>query len=523
MSDADLDLVLGLASEAATRALAEDLALILRPGDAVALVGDLGAGKSTLARAMIRTIADDDGLDVPSPTFTLVQSYETARLTVAHFDLYRLGDPDELDEIGFDDALGGGAVLIEWPDRAGDRLPERALIVRIAAGDGPESRRVRLIAEGGGWAARIARTRLVRGFLDGCGRALARRRHLQGDASSRRYERIGFGDETTVLMDHPPEADDDAGRARVAARAAAKLAEGAGPFLAFAGALAAVGVGVPKVIAHDVDHGLMLLEDLGSAACVAGEPPRPIRERYLAAVELLAELHDHDLPATIPDGRGGTWPIPAYDRANFEAEVSVFLDWGLPHVLGRPARPEERATFLDLWRPLFDEILAGPVTWCLRDFHSPNLLWRAVRTGTARVGVIDFQDTILGHPAYDVASLAQDARVDVDPALEAELVETYVAARRGRPGFDADRFRRAYAILAAQRNTRVLGVFARLDARDGKPHYLRHLPRLWAYLDRVLDAAVLRPLKLWYEETVPVDRRGGRPSAGGPAEPRDRR
>ena len=183
----------------------------------------------------------------------------------------------------------------------------------------------------------------------------------------------------------------------------------------------------------------------------------------------------------------------------------------MPHLLGRPASPAERAAFLALWTPLFDEILAGPETWCLRDYHSPNLLWLPERTGLARVGVLDFQDTIFGHPAYDVASLAEDARVDVDPALEADLVATYLAARRAvDEGFEEDGFRRAYAILAAQRNTRILGVFARLKARDGKPHYLAHLPRLWGYIDHVLDEPVLRPLKLWYDETIPADRRGPR-------------
>jgi aminoglycoside/choline kinase family phosphotransferase len=310
-------------------------------------------------------------------------------------------------------------------------------------------------------------------------------------------------------MNHPPEPDDPAGRARVAARAAAKLAEGPLPFLAFAHGLAEVGVSVPTVLAHDLAQGFVLLEDLGSEICVAGTPPLPIPDRYVAAVELLADLHGQDLPVTLPDGIGGTYGVPAYDLGNFEAEVSVFLDWGMPHFLGRAATAAERERFLALWRPLFDEILAGPRTWSLRDYHSPNLLWLPERSGLARVGVLDFQDTIFGHPAYDVASLAQDARVDVSPVLESTLLEAYIAARRAAdPGFDAAGFRRAYVILAAQRNTRILGVFARLKARDGKPHYLAHVPRLWGYLDRVLDEAVLQPLKLWYEGAVPADRRG---------------
>ena len=505
----DVDIRIDLSDETATIALAEDLAAILRVGDTLALVGDLGAGKSTLARALTRAIADDAELEVPSPTFTLVQTYDL-RLPLAHLDLYRLSGPEELDEIGFDELTRERALLIEWPDRAADRLPDDALIVAIEAGAGPTARRVRLLGPARRWADRLARTAAVRGFLAAGGRGLAHRRHLQGDASSRSYERIRDDAETTVLMNHPPEPDDAAGRARVAARAAAKLAEGPGPFLAFALGLAEAGVSVPTVLAHDLAAGFMLLEDLGAEACVAGSPPLPIAERYVAAVELLADLHGRALPAALPDGEGGSYPVPAYDRANFEAEVSVFLDWGVPHLLGRPASAAERASFLALWRPLFDEILAGPTTWCLRDYHSPNLLWLPERSGLARVGVLDFQDTILGHPAYDVASLAQDARVDVSVELERALLAAYVAARRAADAdFDEAAFRRAYVVLAAQRNTRILGVFARLKARDGKPHYLAHLPRLWGYLARVLDEPVLRPLKLWYEEAVPADRRGG--------------
>lgn len=504
----DVDLRIDLADETATTALAEDLAAILRVGDTLALVGDLGAGKSTLARALLRAVADDGELEVPSPTFTLVQSYDL-RLPLAHLDLYRLSGPEELDEIGFDDLTRERAVLIEWPDRAADRLPEDALIVAIEAGDGPTARHVRLVGPAARWADRLARTAAVRGFLAATGRGFGHRRHLQGDASSRSYERIRDDGETTVLMNHPPEPDDAAGRARVAARAAAKLAEGPLPFLAFAHGLAEVGVSVPTVLGQDLARGFVLLEDLGSEICVAGTPPVPSPERYVASVELLADLHGRDLPATLPDGAGGTYVVPAYDRGNFEAEVSVFLDWGMPHFLGRAATAAERESFLALWRPLFDEILAGPRTWCLRDYHSPNLLWLPGRSGLARVGVLDFQDTIFGHPAYDVASLAQDARVDVSPALETTLLGSYVAARRAAdPGFDAAAFRRAYVILAAQRNTRILGVFARLKARDGKPHYLAHVARLWGYLDRVLDEAVLQPLKLWYEGAVPADRRG---------------
>ena len=509
MSDAaTFDRMLDLGDETATVALAEDLAAVLRPGDVIALVGDLGAGKSTFARALLRAFADDAALDVPSPTFTLVQTYDLGRLTLSHYDLYRLADASELDELGFDEAIAQGAALVEWPDRAENRLPASTLVLAIGPSATAEARRARLTGPAEAWSARLERTLAVRAFLAVAGSPFGHRRHLQGDASARSYERIHDAAGTTVLMNHPPEPDDAAGRARVAARAAAKLAEGPEPFLAMDLALADLGYSVPEVLAHDLDDGLLLLEDLGSEVCFAGEPPLPVPECYAVAVELLADLHGRDLPEAVDDGDGGRWTIPRLGSAGYRTEVEILLDWGLPHYLGRSASENERDRFRAVWAPLLDEIERGPTTWSMRDYHSPNLLWLPERTGLARIGLLDFQDIAFAHPAYDVASLTQDARLDVAADVEADLLETYVAARRRQDsGFDETAFRRAHAILAAQRATRLLGQFVRLKVRDGKPGYMRHVPRQWAYLERLLAEPVLRPLKLWYEDVVPAERR----------------
>ena len=517
--------------ETATRRLAGDIAAILGPGDVIALEGDLGAGKTTFARALIRMLAEDDRLEVPSPTFTLVQTYDLPRFTLAHFDLYRAGGPDELEEIGFDEAIRTGIALVEWPDRAEELLPSNALHLHLEQGAGADAREVRLMADASagaaGWRARIERTLAIRAFLADAGWPEARRRPIPGDASRRSYERIaraaaaqeagvdGSGDTPSpglseagspaiaILMNHPPEADDAAGRARVEARAAAKITENADAFVAVDLALAERGVSVPAIFARDVAQGLVLLEDLGSEFCIAGDPPTPIPERYGVAVDLLAELHAGPMPDFIPDGEGGLRHVWAYDRGNYAAEVTVFLDWGFEDYAGRPASEAERASFLAAWEPLFAELLAGPIAWCLRDYHSPNLLWLAERTGTHRIGVLDFQDLIMGSPAYDVVSLAQDARVTVPRALETDLIARYSAARATSPDFDAAGFRRAYAILAAERNTRLLGQFVRLDRRDSRPHYRRHIPRLRDYLARVVDAPVLADLKAWFMTHAP--------------------
>jgi len=183
--------------------------------------------------------------------------------------------------------------------------------------------------------------------------------------------------------------------------------------------------------------------------------------------------------------------------------VELLIDWYQP-LRSAPATSRERALFLSLWRDALHPALDAPKTWVLRDFHSPNLLWLAERSGIAQIGLLDFQDAVMGPAAYDLASLLQDARVDAAEGLEIALFGRYVRARRADdPDFDADAFARLYATLVAQRATKVLGIFARLDRRDGKPQYLRHLPRIYAYLRRALRHPTLAALGDWYHARVP--------------------
>ena len=179
------------------------------------------------------------------------------------------------------------------------------------------------------------------------------------------------------------------------------------------------------------------------------------------------------------------------------------LDWYLPDRGAEPSEPS-RAEFATLWRDLLSKPAAAPRTWALRDFHSPNLIWLDQRAGVAKVGVIDFQDAVLGPAAYDLVSLLQDARIDVPESLELALLTRYIKARRAADqSFDPAGFAELYAILSAQRNTRLLGTFARLNRRDGKPQYLRHQPRIWTYLTRSLAHPALAHMQEWYSNNVP--------------------
>jgi tRNA threonylcarbamoyl adenosine modification protein YjeE len=497
-------LSLVLPNEQATRRLAADLAAMMASGDMVTLSGDLGAGKTAFARALIRRLAEDEKLDVPSPTFTLIQTYPTPRFPLVHADFYRVASPDELDELGFEDAAEDALVLVEWPERAGSRLPADRLDIafRLAPGLGFNARNVEITASGG-FAERLERFKAVRRFLHESGFGDADRRYLQGDASSRSYERLLQGDRRAVLMNAPRRPDGPPIRNGQSYSAIAHLAEDVKPFVAMARGLRALGLSAPDIYAADLAEGFLVLEDLGSDGMVAGDPPAPVEERYAAAIDVLAWLHGRELPEVLPVAPKVEYRLPRYDLNAFMIEVELALDWYFPH-RGAALPGSARLEFAALWHQALRLTANLPPTWVLRDYHSPNLLWLPEREGIARVGLLDFQDAQMGPPAYDVVSLLQDARVDIPEPVEIGLLGRYAKARHAASAdFNLAQFVELYAILGAQRATKLLGIFARLDRRDHKPQYLRHLPRVWRYLRRALSHPTLALLKVWYEGHAP--------------------
>ncbi|MCB1436456.1 MAG: tRNA (adenosine(37)-N6)-threonylcarbamoyltransferase complex ATPase subunit type 1 TsaE [Rhodobiaceae bacterium] len=490
-----------VASQDALERFAADLAPSLRPGDVIALYGALGAGKSTFARALIRAIAAPQVIgEVPSPTFTLVQAYDLQRLPVAHFDLYRLSDPGELDELGFDDALEHDLVLIEWPEHAGATLPAGRLDLRLDPGGTPDARQLRLTGHGP-WAARLTRLRQIADFLKGAGWGEAARSFLHGDASNRAYERLVRGAERAVFMNAPRQPDGPPIRDGKSYSALVHLAEDVRAFVAIAGELRRHDLSAPRIHAVDLEHGFVLLEDLGSDTLL-DEAGRPDGARYGVAVDLLARMHSLDWPRQAPLGNGEHHILADYSPAALQIESELVLDWFAP-AFARQLPEQARAEFAALWQPLFASLERQRRVWSLRDFHSPNLIWLGWRGGLARIGLIDFQDAVFGHPAYDLVSLIQDARIDMDAELMAGLYERYIAAARADDAFDEAAFSAAFATLGAQRNTKILGIFTRLWRRDGKGAYLRHLPRIARYLARNLAHPALEGLAGWYRRWLP--------------------
>jgi N-acetylmuramate 1-kinase len=500
---------LALSNETATAHLMADLALLIGPGDVITLTGDLGAGKTAAARAMIRYLAGDETVEVPSPTFTLAQTYDLPAFSLIHADLYRIKDPIELEEIGLSPWPEGTTALIEWPERAPTALPadriDIAFSYRPALGS---SARAAEITGHGSAAAQVARLKALRQFLFDAGYDEARRQRMAGDASTRSYARLFRDEAGVILMNSPRRPDGPPIYDGKSYSAAAHLAEDVKPFVAIAGGLRERGFSAPTIHYADLDAGFLITEDFGSVCVVEGDPPRPIGERYQTATDMLAALHRLPLPATLPLTPHTSYTIPLFDTEALLVEIGLMLDWYLPERNATPADPV-RAELVTMWRELLGKAAADPKTqamqtWALRDFHSPNLIWLDNRADIAKIGIIDFQDTVLAPAAYDLVSLLQDARVDVPEQLELVLLTRYIKARLASDGnFDPAHFADLYALMSAQRNTKLLGIFARLNRRDGKPLYLRHLPRIWTYLTRSLTHPALASLRQWYAANVP--------------------
>jgi aminoglycoside/choline kinase family phosphotransferase len=300
---------------------------------------------------------------------------------------------------------------------------------------------------------------------------------LAGDASFRRYFRVIDGDRTAVLMDAPPATEDSR------------------PFLAVGDALDAMGFSVPRPLGVDLDAGLILLDDFGDARVTPVLAAAPGRERaiYEAAIDLLADLHRHPAAGLRP-----------YGEAELRREVRLLPDWYLPAV-GLAEAPGYDAAWAATWGEVVAATAAAPVL-TLRDYHADNLMLLD-RPGVRGLGLLDFQDALAGHPAYDLVSLLQDARRDVPRDLEEAMIARYTAARGIA---DTAGFRAAYEVLGAQRNTKIIGIFTRLRDRDGRTGYVERLPRMWRLLEGNLRHPALAPVAAWFDANVPRSARAER-------------
>jgi aminoglycoside/choline kinase family phosphotransferase len=316
-------------------------------------------------------------------------------------------------------------------------------------------------------------------FLQRAGWGRAERRLLAGDASFRKYYRVDEPQRHAVLMDAPPPQ------------------ENVRPFVTVAEHLLKLGFSAPRLLAKDVEHGFLLLEDLGddtyTRKLAAGADENTL---YAAAVDVLIALHRHAEAAKVA--------VPPYDDERLLTEAALLTDWYLPALTGQPTPAALREEYLAIWKPLLARARHDAPTLVLRDYHVDNLMWLEGRGGVASCGLLDFQDAVTGPAAYDLVSLLEDARRDVPAALAEAMMTRYLAAF---PDIDRDAFRAAYAILGAQRNAKIVGIFTRLMVRDGKPQYLKHIPRVWRLLSADVAHPALAPMRDWLARIVPPERR----------------
>jgi aminoglycoside/choline kinase family phosphotransferase len=343
-----------------------------------------------------------------------------------------------------------------------------------------------------------------RSFLADHGFADARRERLPGDASTRAYERLHLpSGSTLIFMDQPPSLEThpcppDATpqeRAALGYNALTRLAAGrVEAFVACAGHLGSLGLSAPQIHAFDAALGLAVMEDLGddlfARLIETGTHEAPL---YDVATDALVRLHEAPAPARL-ESQGASWPLLDYDELALTTASEILPEW-LPQLEGDVGFScEATAEWRALWAPIAAHGAAGASVFCHRDYHAENLLWLPNRAGAARVGMIDFQDAVRANPAWDMSMLLHDARRDVSPELEAAVLARYFAAR---PHVDREAFMADFHALGALNVVRILGIFARLVARDGKPRYRAFMPRLWRYLDRCLEAPAPAGLGNW--------------------------
>jgi aminoglycoside/choline kinase family phosphotransferase len=361
----------------------------------------------------------------------------------------------------------------------------------------------------------LEREALKAEFLRAAGFGAAQREPFAGDASTRMFERLRLPDGTTrFFMDQPPAVEgmvcppDASAAERIALgyNAAARLAAGsAAAFVAVAEHLRACGLSAPRIDAYDIDAGLVVLEDLGDGLfadlIAAGADEAPL---YEAAVDAQVVMQATPPPPVLEVGEV-RWPLLTYDTLALKIATDTFLEWW-PQFSGLPPFGEAATAEWDaLWAPVWVRGEAGASVFTHRDYHARNLLWLPERRGVARVGMVDFQDALIAHPAWDLLHLLQDARRDIAPALETAMLDRFLAAR---PELDSEAFLAEYRALAASNAARILGrVFARQVVFMGRRQYRQYMPRTWRYLERNLADPALAALRAWFDRHVPPEAR----------------
>lgn len=462
----------------------KELSVMLKPGDVIALNGQIGSGKTTFAKLLINSLTETPLDEISSPTFNLYQTYESGALEIAHYDFYRIESEIELSEIDLSDSFENKICIIEWADKYSKILPEDRIEILIECQDVDRIYKVKPL---GKCREILDNLNKIKNFLNDLDINFTRLEKLPGDASKRKYFRVTGLKDNMILMDATQEND---------TRSKTGLSQGIDDFIIIGEYLDSINVRVPKLIARNKTDALLLEEDLGERCYLTAVNRESYKKLYKPAIETLIHISNIKHPKNISINANAHY-MRDFDLDIYLNEAEIFIDYYWPFVNGKICSEDQKQEFIHIMKKAYSD-LTNDKTLMLRDFHSPNLLFLENEKGYKKCAIIDFQDALLGHPLYDLVSLTNDARLTINEDHEKYLIELYKADFRFNDyQFDKLSFMEQYHILGVQRSIKILGIFARLAILENNHTYLSHMPRIINYIKRIMYSSNLKELTNW--------------------------
>ena len=458
------------------------IAPIFEKGDLLALNGEIGSGKTTLTKHLINYLTATRIDEINSPTFNLCQTYSNEDLIISHYDFYRLDYLQEIEELDINDSIKNNFTIIEWANKFSSILPKDHIEIQI---DNKSDKREYKILFHGEYAKKIAAHKNRLSFLSNSNLNIKKITNMRGDASKRKYYRVNDGTENFVLMDALEDSINKTTTSKTIT-----------DFIIFRQYLEDIGLRVPKIYEFDIQKQLILEEDLGLTTYDELYSKLSFQDLINPAIESLLILVHSDYK-NINDLDGKAFEPQNFDEKVFINESKIFIDYYWPYVKNSICPEEEKYEFLSIIEKIYSD-LSTDKTLVLRDYHSPNLHYLQNEKGHKKCALIDFQDALLGHPLYDLVSLAQDARFTISEDQERYIVDTFEDKFLFNDfQLSKSSFNEQYKILAIQRSLKILGIFARLSLLEGKNNYIIHMPRVLDYIRRSMDCSLLNNLTHW--------------------------
>ena len=475
--------------------LAKELVPLLNEGGVMTLNGQIGAGKTTLAKLIIQELTQTPLEDIVSPTFNLYHTYNRDNLEIAHYDFYRIESEIELLEIDLNESLTDKICIIEWADKFRDLLPKDRIEIFITC---KKNERVYRINPLGKFREVVSNRAKIENYLGGLDINFTELQRLPGDASKRNYYRVMSPDNTMILMDATQESN---------IKSKTGLSNGIDDFIKIQKYLDSIDVRVPKLIGRNRIDNILLEEDLGEYSYADMLTKENYQKLYNPAIKTLIHISNINHPKNISTDSNPHY-LKEFDLDIYLNEAEIFIDYYWPFIHGKQCNADKKQEFTHVMGEVYSN-LTDDKTLMLRDFHSPNLLFLENEDGFRKCAVIDFQDALFGHPLYDLVSLTNDARTTIDEHQEKYLIDLY---KKDFPfnnfQFDSLSFIEQYHILGVQRSIKILGIFARLAILETNQNYLVHMPRVICYIKRIMQSGSIQTLACWlnqnFKETFDV-------------------